>query len=188
MELPANAVTQRARADVRERGDHGGGGVENGDSSSSPVFDWINHLLHALRGAGRSYDCFGILRPSSPLRQPEIIRRAWAPRSASTRCAGWRSSASTPGKMWVIRGNRMTPLTVGPQPWRSMEMSSLPEVYGQNAKLEIALCRVVLKQRNIFGTTIMSFSTRGARGFERNDPEDWWLLELDHATRAGCGE
>jgi CMP-N,N'-diacetyllegionaminic acid synthase len=152
-------------------------------TSTSPDFEWIDHLLNTLRSEGKNYDCFSILRPSSPLRQADTIRRAW---DAFREEAGVDSLRAVekvrqhPGKMWVIRGNRMTPLlplTVGPQPWHSMQMASLPEVYVQNASLEIANCDVIFKQRNIAGTTIIPFVTEGLEGFDLNDPEDWWLLQ-----------
>ena len=152
-------------------------------TSTSPDFEWIDHLLHKVRVEGRSYDCFSILRPSSPLRQADTIRRAWAAFRDESGVDSLRAVEKVrqhPGKMWVIRGNRMTPLlplTVGPQPWHSMQMASLPEVYVQNASLEIANCSVVFEQRNIAGTTIVPFVTEGLEGFDLNDPEDWWLLQ-----------
>jgi CMP-N,N'-diacetyllegionaminic acid synthase len=43
----------------------------------SPDIDWLEHALNKLRGQGREFDCFSILRPTSPFRSPETIRRAW---------------------------------------------------------------------------------------------------------------
>jgi CMP-N-acetylneuraminic acid synthetase len=152
-------------------------------TSTSPDFEWIDHLLRKLRADGRNYDCFSILRPSSPLRQADTIRRAWTAFRDESGVDSLRAVEKVrqhPGKMWVIRGNRMTPLlplTVGPQPWHSMQMASLPEVYVQNASLEIANCSVVFEQRNIAGTAIIPFVTEGLEGFDLNDPEDWWLLQ-----------
>jgi CMP-N-acetylneuraminic acid synthetase len=136
-----------------------------------------------LRDAGKSYDCFSILRPSSPLRQADTIRRAWAAFRADSGVDSLRAVEKCrqhPGKMWVLRNNRMMPLiplTAGPQPWHSMQYASLPEVYVQNASLEIAWCRVVFEQRTIAGASIMPFITEGLEGFDLNDLEDWWFLE-----------
>jgi CMP-N,N'-diacetyllegionaminic acid synthase len=152
-------------------------------TATSPDFEWIDETLTHLRRAGRSYDCFSILRPSSPLRQADTIRRAWAAFLAETGVDSLRAVEKCrqhPGKMWVIRGNRMMPLiplTTGPQPWHSMQYASLPEIYVQNASLEIAWSRVVFEQRTIAGTTIMPFITEGLEGFDLNDPEDWWHLK-----------
>jgi CMP-N-acetylneuraminic acid synthetase len=152
-------------------------------SATSPDFEWIDNTLIRLRDAGKSYDCFSILRPSSPLRQADTIRRAWAAFRADSGVDSLRAVEKCrqhPGKMWVLRNNRMMPLiplTAGPQPWHSMQYASLPEVYVQNASLEIAWCRVVFEQRTIAGTSIMPFITEGLEGFDLNDLEDWWFLE-----------
>jgi N-acylneuraminate cytidylyltransferase len=85
-----------------------------------------------------------------------------------------------PGKMWVVRGKRMTPLLpMGPaeQPWHSSQYQSLPEVYVQNASLEIAWTRVVLQDRTIAGNVLMPFFTDGYEGFDVNNPYDWSLAE-----------
>jgi CMP-N,N'-diacetyllegionaminic acid synthase len=152
-------------------------------TATSPDFEWIDDTLTRLRDAGNSYDCFSILRPSSPLRQADTIRRAWTAFCRETGVDSLRAVEKCrqhPGKMWVLRDNRMMPLiplTTGPQPWHSMQYASLPEIYVQNASLEIAWCRVVFEQRTIAGTTIMPFITEGLEGFDLNDPEDWWHLE-----------
>ena len=44
---------------------------------TSPDIEWIEHALTTLADSGRTYDCFSILRPTSPFRLPETISRAW---------------------------------------------------------------------------------------------------------------
>ncbi len=149
----------------------------------SPDIEWIEDALTRLQKMGRSYDCFSILRPTSPFRQPETIRRAWRvfledPGIDSLRAV--EKCKQHPGKMWVIQGKRMTPLlTGGPkdQPWHSSQYASLPEVYVQNASLEIAWSRVVLEGRTIAGTIVGPFLTQGCEGFDVNDSYDWGLAE-----------
>jgi N-acylneuraminate cytidylyltransferase len=82
--------------------------------------------------------------------------------------------------MWVIRGQRMTPLLpLGPpeQPWHSSQYPSLPEVYVQNASLEMAWSRVVFEERTIAGNVVMPFLTEAYEGFDVNSPYDWNLSE-----------
>ena len=82
--------------------------------------------------------------------------------------------------MWVVRGNRMLPLLpIGPaeQPWHSSQYQSLPEVYVQNASLEIAWTRVVLNERTIAGNVVMPFFTNEHEGFDVNNSYDWHLAE-----------
>jgi len=70
-------------------------------------------------------------------------------------------------------------LPFGPadQPWHSSQYPSLPEIYVQNASLEIAWSRVVVETRTIAGTVVMPFLTEGSEGFDVNSPYDWKLAE-----------
>jgi CMP-N,N'-diacetyllegionaminic acid synthase len=155
----------------------------------SPDIEWVEYTLNRLRGEARTYDCFSILRPTSPFRLPETIRRAWREFAAEEGVDSLRAVEKCkqhPGKMWVVRGRRMLPLfPLSPpeQPWHSSQYQSLPEVYAQNASLEIAWCRVVLDGRTIAGTVLMPFFTEGHEGFDVNSAYDWDLAE--HLVRGG---
>jgi CMP-N,N'-diacetyllegionaminic acid synthase len=150
---------------------------------TSPDIEWIEYTLKRLRDEGRSYDCFSILRPTSPFRQPETIQRAWNEFTAAQGVDSLRAVEKVkqhPGKMWVVRGKRMTPLlplTPPEQPWHSSQYPSLPEVYVQNASLEIAWSRVVLQDRLIAGNVLMPFFTQGTEGVDVNQEHDWWYAE-----------
>ena len=149
----------------------------------SPDIEWLESTLKRLQQQGRRYDCFSILRPTSPFRLPETIRRAWRTFSAETGIDSLRAvekCSQHPGKMWIVRGRRMTPLLpLGPaeQPWHSSQYPSLPEVYVQNASLEIAWSRVVFEDRTIAGNVVMPFLTEAYEGFDVNNPYDWQLAE-----------
>jgi N-acylneuraminate cytidylyltransferase len=149
----------------------------------SPDFEWVQYTITRLRDEGQTYDCFSILRPTSPFRLPETIRRAWNEFLAEEGIDSLRAVEKCkqhPGKMWVIRGRRMLPLLpIGPaeQPWHSSQYPSLPEVYVQNASLEIAWTRVVTEERTIAGNVVMPFLTREHEGFDVNQPYDWRLAE-----------
>jgi N-acylneuraminate cytidylyltransferase len=149
----------------------------------SPDIEWIEHTLTELKKMGREYDCFSILRPTSPFRLPETIRRAWEEFKGEEGVDSLRAIEKChehPGKMWIVRGKRMLPLLpIGPaeQPWHSSQYQALPEVYVQNASLEIAWTRVVFEGRTIAGNVIMPFFTEGYEGFDVNHPYDWQLAE-----------
>jgi len=149
----------------------------------SPDIEWLAYTLDRLRKAARPYDCFSILRPTSPFRLPETIQRAWGEFSAQTGVDSLRAvekCSQHPGKMWVVRGKRMTPLLpLGPaeQPWHSSQYPSLPEIYVQNASLEIAWSRVVFEDRTIAGNVVMPFFTVDYEGFDVNSEYDWQLAE-----------
>jgi N-acylneuraminate cytidylyltransferase len=149
----------------------------------SPDIEWLQYTLKRLQKIGREYDCFSILRPTSPFRQPDTIQRAWQAFLAEDGVDSLRAVEKCqqhPGNMWIIRGKRMTPLLpLSPpeQPWHSSQYQSLPEVYVQNASLEFAWTRVVTEQRTIAGTVLMPFITKDYEGFDVNSPYDWELAE-----------
>jgi N-acylneuraminate cytidylyltransferase len=149
----------------------------------SPDIEWLQYTLDRLREAGRSYDCFSILRPTSPFRLPQTIQRAWQEFLGQHGVDSLRAvekCTQHPGKMWVIRGHRMMPLLpLGPaeQPWHSCQYPSLPEIYVQNASLEIAWSRVVFEDRTIAGNVVMPFFTVDYEGFDVNNEYDWQLAE-----------
>ncbi|MBI5928567.1 MAG: acylneuraminate cytidylyltransferase family protein [Chloroflexi bacterium] len=148
----------------------------------SPDIEWLRYALHRLKDEGRSFDAFSILRPTSPFRQAETIQRAWAQFLAAEGVDSLRAVEKCkqhPGKMWVIRGNRMTPLLLNPigVPWHSTPYQALPKVYIQNASLEIAWSRVVFEQDSIAGEILTPFLTSDTEGFDINDEYDWGYAE-----------
>lgn len=150
---------------------------------TSPDIEWLEYTLAELRRQGRTWDAFSILRPTSPFRTSETIRRAWSRFTAQPGVDSLRAvekCAQHPGKMWIVRGERMFPLLpFGPseQPWHSSPYQALPAVYVQNASLEIAWSRVVVERRTIAGDVIVPFFTEGHEGFDINDEYDWMLAE-----------
>ncbi|SVD51566.1 uncharacterized protein METZ01_LOCUS404420, partial [marine metagenome] len=64
------------------------------------------------------------------------------------------------------------------QPLHSSQYPSLPEVYVQNASLEIAHTRVVYKDSNISGAKVIPFITENDEGIDVNVEEDWALAKI----------
>ncbi len=150
--------------------------------------EWLEDALHHLKEGGETYERFAILRPTSPFRTSETIRRAWDEFAAETGVDSIRAVEKCrqhPGKMWIVEGKRMKPLL--PQdpaaPMHSIQYAALPEVYAQNASLEIAETRVVFEDRSIAGRTAMPFLTRGFEGYDINDEKDFWYAE--HLVASG---
>lgn len=152
-------------------------------SDLSPDIEWIRYTLERLRDEGRPYDAFSILRPTSPFRLPETIRRGWEIFGCEEGVDSLRAvnrCSEHPGKMWVIRGRRMlplVPLTPADRPWHSSQYQSLPEVFVQNGSLEFAWSRVVLDGGTIAGEVIIPFLTEDHEGFDVNRPLDWRRAE-----------
>lgn len=139
----------------------------------SPDIDWVEHALQQLG----TFEHFSILRPTSPFRSASTIRRAWTRYSADPTIDSLRAvelCQQHPGKMWIVDGNRMTPLLAQPEsPYHSRQYADLPQIYVQNASLEIAKTRLVTDGRTIAGTVIMPFFTEGHEGLDINQPWDF---------------
>lgn len=155
--------------------------------ATSPDIEWVLHALDSIETASRAYDCFSILRPTSPFRQAATIRRAWESFSADVGADSLRAVEKCqqhPGKMWVVRGKRMLPVLPfanGTTPWHSCQYAALPEIYVQNASLEIAWTRVA-RSGSIAGEAIIPFISEGCEGFDINDAQNWLLAEHLLAT------
>ena len=150
---------------------------------TSPDIEWVEYTLNQLRNNGQDYEYFSIMRPTSPFRLPDTIRRAWQEFQAQEGVDSLRAVEKCqqhPAKMWVVRGKRMMPLLpMGPaeQPWHSSQYPSLPEIYVQNASLEIARTKVVFEEKTIAGNVLMPFFTEKFEGFDVNSNYDWNLAE-----------
>jgi N-acylneuraminate cytidylyltransferase len=151
----------------------------------SPDVAWVRHALVELRSAAGMPDCFSILRPTSPFRRADTIRRAWDLFRRDGEAESLRAvqpCREHPAKMWVIEGSRMRPVMSNPDaqgtPWHSTPYQALPPVFVQNASLEIARSSVVLDHGTIAGESILPFLTEGLEGFDINAPDDWLLAEL----------
>jgi CMP-N,N'-diacetyllegionaminic acid synthase len=149
----------------------------------SPDIEWLAYTLKKLAENGRKYDCFSILRPTSPFRLPQTIQRAWQAFLTEEGVDSLRAVEKCrqhPGKMWVLRRRRMVPLLpLSPpeQPWHSSQYQSLPEVYIQNASLEIAWSKVVFQDKTIAGTVLVPFFTENYEGFDVNSAYDWNMAQ-----------
>ena len=153
---------------------------------TSPDIEWVDWILEQYKSRGISFDIFSILRPTSPFRKPETILRALGQfRESKEKIDSLRAvekCSQHPGKMWVIRNKIMHPLmSLSPpdQPWHSSQYASLPEVYVQNASLEIAWTRVVFEDRTIAGQIISPFLTTEEEGLDINTEFDWANAEYN---------
>ena len=77
----------------------------------------------------------------------------------------------------------LLPLGPAEQPWHSSQYPSLPEIFVQNASLEIAWTKVVIEGKTIAGNTLVPFFTEDYEGFDVNSEYDWNLAE--HMVKKG---
>lgn len=155
----------------------------NISGDTSPDIEWVDWILRLLMGQGRTYEIFSILRPTSPFRLPETIQNAYSLFMKNINADSLRAverCKEHPGKMWVIRNNRMLPVLPflnGSTPWHSSQYAALPEIYIQNASLEMARSHIVFEKKSIAGEAIVPFCSEGFEGFDVNNPEDMVLAE-----------
>jgi CMP-N,N'-diacetyllegionaminic acid synthase len=147
--------------------------------SKSPDIDWVKYTLEKF---GKGQDIFSILRPTSPFRSADTIKRAFAEFKAAN-CDSIRAvelCKEHPGKMWSIEGDRLHPLLEQPEreiPWHSRQYQDLPRVYVQNSSLEIAWTRTALEMNSIAGIDIAPFLTNQLEGFSIDYEHDWIAAE-----------
>ena len=144
---------------------------------NSPDIDWVSFTLKNLK---EKYDCFSILRPTSPFRNPNMIVKAWDLFKSQKDIDSIRAvekCSQHPAKMWTINEigllKNIMPGSNKSVPWHSSQYSNLPKVYTQNASLEIAWTEVALKKNSISGDRILPFHTNDIEGFDINKPQDW---------------
>jgi CMP-N,N'-diacetyllegionaminic acid synthase len=157
----------------------------------SPDIQWVREVLAGEFFSGfRKPDAFAILRPTSPFRTADTIRRALV-EFTSHPCDSLRAVEPVkqhPFKMWILQRNtgRIVPFNAmqwhfNGAPAHSCPTQVLPPFYAQNASLEIAWTTTVTEKGDIAGDNILPFFTEGWEGFDINTPEDWERAEA-HAN------
>lgn len=149
----------------------------------SPDIDWVRLFINFLENNNYSFDAFCILRPTSPFRLTKTIKDAWEcflsdPTADSLRAV--RLCREHPGKMWVLRNNRMLPLlpfTINNTPWQSNQYAALPQIYVQDASLEIAWTRTVKNKDSISGDNVIPYISKGYEGYDINYEIDFKIAE-----------
>jgi N-acylneuraminate cytidylyltransferase len=156
---------------------------ESTAQSNSPDISWVRWFFES-HFVDAPIDYFSILRPTSPFRQADTIRRALAILQDNSRADSIRAVEKTslhPGKMWRMNGPFMSPLLPFAQdgtPWHSSQMAALPEIYVQNASLEIARYSCYAETGSIAGHLIVPFLTSEAEGFDINYPLDLEIARM----------
>lgn len=142
--------------------------------------EWVREVLKTVECSA-----FAILRPTSPFRTAETIKRAVAQfkREEVHSLRAVEPVKQHPGKMWWNNGPGypMTPVCDAKRsdgtPWHSCPTQTLPHAYVQNASLEIAWKYVVESFGTITGRKIGPFLTEGLEGFDINTELDFELAK-----------
>lgn len=137
-------------------------------------FMWVEHALCCFPG----FDLFVILRPTSPFRTGETIRRAVdqfldAPPADSMRAV--ERTPAHPLKSWKMLDGLMIPYKpreVDGFPAFDMPTQRLGDVYVQNGCIHVAWTKTMERFGNVSGQKIKPFLTEGREGIDINNPED----------------
>ncbi len=155
---------------------HGAGYIERPEqyaTDTSPDVEWIYHALESLRKVGRPYDAFAILRPTSPFRTGETIKRAFQEWTGKRCLKAVEKVRQHPGKMWLLtRKQYMRPYSSNT--WSHLQPTQkLTSLYVQNGSLEVRPSALYKGNYMLY----QPFLTTGYEGFDLNYPDDWILAE-----------
>lgn len=155
---------------------------------NSHDFEWVSHALDIMPG----FDAFMILRPTSPFRTWQTIRRAIID-FVQHPCDSMRAVEKTkshPRKSWLIAESGLMysyfvsdDYLDGPNGFCHYDLptQAAEPVYCQNGCIHIAWTRVLEKYGNVSGKAIRPFFTEGYENVDINDPDDLeyaeWLIE-----------
>jgi CMP-N,N'-diacetyllegionaminic acid synthase len=148
-------------------------------TTTSPDIEWIRHAVSFLNQP----DAYALLRPTSPFRTADTIRRAWELFQADGKADSLRAvekCSQHPFKMWKVMGDRIKPLLPAPEgehPWHSTQYQWLPEIWVQNTSLEIFWARVLEGDQAQAGNIIMPFYTEGNEGLVIDYERDFQYAE-----------
>jgi CMP-N,N'-diacetyllegionaminic acid synthase len=151
-------------------------------TATSPDIEWLSFTLERL---DQAYDLFAIVRPTSPFRGGDTIRRGLEQLLATPEADSIRAVEPVrqhPGKMWVLADDGRTMRTLLDQShldvaWHAGQYQALPRTYVQNSALEIAWTRVVEATGTREGRVVAPFLTQGYEGFSIDYDEEWHRAE-----------
>jgi len=152
---------------------------------AQPDIAWVREALKL-----DTWESFAILRPTSPFRTAETIRRAYKQftRSEVHSIRAVEPVKQHPGKMWQVvngciypligttwpaAGGEMAMQTRHDMPFHSQPTQALPKVFVQNSSLEMAWSYVVPAFGTISGRKVAPFYTEGYEGFAIDTEDDW---------------
>ena len=172
------AIAQSYDAKVFERGEYT-------ERPNSRDYEWVFEVLQRLHLEHERYTMFSILRPTSPFRTADTIRRAFNEFDVgSDSLRAIEPVRQTPYKMWWRQGDMLHPLLMqGNKPEHSSQSQYLPRVYVQNASLEMAWTDTLWRTKTIAGSKVQPFYTEGYEGFDINEP--WDLVKARYLIKHG---
>ena len=157
---------------------------ESLSNDNSPDIEWVQYALEHWISKDE-FEFLGIMRPTSPLRKSRTILRALNTLKAQGEYDSIRAIRPVkehPGKMWIKVGESIIPFMPGVNPvtrthFHSSPLQSLPEMWIQDASLEIARMNSIIKNGTISGNHVLGFEMPDKEGFDLNYLEEIPQLE-----------
>ncbi len=150
---------------------------KNLSGSKSPDSSWVSWAIKICKKKKIEFDDFAILRPTSPFRNKDTIKRAvkefYKKKANSLRAV--ELSKTHPGKIWKYQKPYIYPILnkkINNVPWHSSQYASLPKFYSQNASLEICNKKKFITENLIANKKIIPFFTNNIEGLDINDDVD----------------
>lgn len=155
-------------------------------TSTSPDILFIQDVLRRLPSLP---DVFALVRPTSPFRTGDTIRKAVEEFMSDRKADSLRSvvpARQHPGKMFRINDGYLSSImpweTQQGVPWHSSQYASLPEIWEQTGTLDVAWSHLPLTQGTLSGRNILAFKISGYEGFDIDWPEEWDYAEWVAST------
>lgn len=143
--------------------------------------DWLREVVS---DDPKPPDCFCILRPTTPFRQPATIKEAWRKFRSDPYVTGLKGlcPTTTPGKMWNCDGQYIRPLinypSINGQPAYNCPSQVLPAGYKQNSAIDIGILRNVTIRGDIYGERILPFFMSPWESVDINEEIDFLWAEF----------
>ena len=152
---------------------------------ASPDIEFVEHALATLREQGREYECFSILRATSPFRKAETIRRAWKEFLSQNGVDSLRAvERCATASVQDVGGARQPHDAADPlRPSRAavaQQPSTLPcpRSTSRTPAWRSRGAGSCSRGGTIAGNVLMPFMTHGDEGLDVNTEYDWMLAEL----------
>ena len=147
----------------------------------SPDCEWVKWILNLNEKDFFSYEIAFILRPTSPFRTSQTIKRAYYEflNSDADTLRAVKPVSEHPGKMWVYQQDKiipLIPLSISGVPFHSNQTNKLFDAFIQDASLEIFNIQNFQKTNSITGSSIMPFISSLNEGFDLNIPNDLIIM------------
>ena len=156
-------------------------------SSTSSDLEWIQWFMKSAAYDPNKHKHFAILRPTSPFRSHKTLCNAVSLYKKHYKDGIFVSLRSLtkstvhPGKLWIRHhdyAKSLLPFTENSLPWCDNQSSALPQVFVQNAALEISSFETISHTKSTSGFATIFFEMDSYESHDINIPIDLEFAEF----------